>query len=325
MLMFLASHAKADGTDAHPSIGTLSEESGYGTTAVRAALGRLEAAGLVAKDGESAWGTTRWKLPVFEDHGDAVKSPREEARQRQRAKNAERQKRFRDARRAKAVTPSDTVTRNAVGERYAGDSEEGKTPEFGPVTPSDSVTSRTGEALRNAPGQRYVTLSAGVKQALNPNNPLETALEENRSTGRYGLVSDGSADADGVFPPHTEEDADDEQGRDWADELADAEADADNSPAVVAESKDGRDGELTADAATDALSPVPAAPEAQSQPLTLGDAVTEVLARVRGDNGLSWVTPNAWEKYLRTAPDDPQAVRMLHRAKAYDLVGRVVA
>lgn len=144
VLLALATYTDRDGR-ARPSMASLADACTLTQRATSDALKRLCAAGLVKSDGEyGPNGVTVWVLVLGlsrSEHADAVLDGR---RERARAAHVERQRRYRERRR---VTLSESVTRDAVGERH--------------VTPSQTVTAPSvtpSHDTRDAVAEHHVTL-----------------------------------------------------------------------------------------------------------------------------------------------------------------------
>lgn len=165
VLVVLARWAKKDGSDARPSLTTLADRTYMTERATAAALDRIQAHGLISKMADLN-GTTVWQLNLKVRKADSTLL--DKRRDRARLANAKRQQKYRDKQRAtpeestaqavdravdnSSVTPSGSVTSNAVGERH--------------VTPSEGVT--------NAVRERYVTPSPPSHPQV---TPLVTAIE----------------------------------------------------------------------------------------------------------------------------------------------------
>ncbi|WP_158712404.1 helix-turn-helix domain-containing protein [Streptomyces sp. NRRL F-5135] len=105
VLQVLGEHARADGSNAHPSVLRIQYRTGYDRTTVQRALRRLEKAGLIWRDG-TVDGRTRWHLAMHlvRPESDWAELEREESEFRAAA--AERKRRSR----AKGVTGAESVT-----------------------------------------------------------------------------------------------------------------------------------------------------------------------------------------------------------------------
>lgn len=105
VLQALAEHARSDGTNAHPSVLRIQYRTGYDRTTVQRALRRLEAGGLIARDGVTE-GRTRWKLAMHLCRPATDWTDLEREEDDFRAAAAERKRRSR----SKGVTHSESVT-----------------------------------------------------------------------------------------------------------------------------------------------------------------------------------------------------------------------
>jgi len=161
VLAAIAERADKNGANTFPSIFDIRYRTGFDRKTVREALRRLEAAGLIVRDG-TVNGCTRWRLEMHLRRPASDRRELEEEDELDRTKGADRVRRHR----AKTVTHSASVT----------------------VTPSDSVTEDVtpSDSVRNAVEGRYstdVTPFKGVGNALSSPRtihepPLElTALE----------------------------------------------------------------------------------------------------------------------------------------------------
>lgn len=75
VLFVLAEHAYDDGTDAYPSVDTLSRKTRLSRRSVQAALRKLEADSMIANQGKGPAGTTRWAVLMDPEDGGADSSP----------------------------------------------------------------------------------------------------------------------------------------------------------------------------------------------------------------------------------------------------------
>ncbi|REF00268.1 helix-turn-helix domain-containing protein [Thermomonospora umbrina] len=146
VLVALAERADAVGANSHPSLLDVCYRTGFDRKTVREALRRLEAAGLITRDG-TVGGCTRWRLAM-----DKRRPPedREELEREEDAKRAKTAERVRRHRATKAVTPPEGVTvtppsgvttlpvTHLNGVTSLGVTPSGGVTEPG-VTPSDSV------------------------------------------------------------------------------------------------------------------------------------------------------------------------------------------
>jgi DNA-binding IclR family transcriptional regulator len=64
VLLGLASHANPDGSDAYPSLDRLAVYGHCNRATVHRSLKKLEAAGLIVRDGKARRGTVRWTLAM---------------------------------------------------------------------------------------------------------------------------------------------------------------------------------------------------------------------------------------------------------------------
>jgi hypothetical protein len=96
VLVAHAERADKEGRDSHPGPAALIEATGLDERTIDRAEKRLEAAGLIKRDGVSRVGTTRWNLNLSMERGDdGVYSPRSRI-ERRRLADAERQRRRRE-------------------------------------------------------------------------------------------------------------------------------------------------------------------------------------------------------------------------------------
>ncbi len=140
VLLVMATHADPDGTNIRPSLATLTRESHLSKQRTTAdALARLEAKKLIVRTGELTGGTVVWKLN-FELKFDADIASEEftDRRARELAKQAERNRRYRQRKRdasvERHVTPQGGVT-NASVERHVTPQSPSH-PQATPATPA---------------------------------------------------------------------------------------------------------------------------------------------------------------------------------------------
>lgn len=143
VLQALAEHARADGTNAHPSVLRMQYRTGYDRSTVQRALRRLEVGGLIAKDG-AIDGRTRYKLAMSLRRPESDWSALEREEDDLRAAAAARKRKSRQG----GVTHSTPVTvthSNAVtvthGESVTGDVTHG-TPSRHALNAQPSRTER---------------------------------------------------------------------------------------------------------------------------------------------------------------------------------------
>lgn len=336
VLLALATYADGrTGLNARPSQATLAVDTRLSVDTVGKSLKRLETAGLIEQTGthDTTAGPVKvWALQLQRTRADEGMSEVEAARQRKREQGAERARRFRQARKASAVTASECVTAQQDDtETDAGDARNGVGVRY--VTQSEGVS--------NDAGVRYVTHSDRGRPSLHLPNTFPSDLPAPPSAPQGGNALHrprGLGHADGATAPGPADGLDTEESgyRDWADERADA----DDSPAVVVESKEGRDGDGLATA------PVASPPCAESDaadaegPDTPADPSALVLEPLsvpqpRPSDSLEMARKRAVaEKTLKKAralPEngDPDQLRrvlagMLMRAKGVDKTAHIV-
>ncbi|MEU7962398.1 helix-turn-helix domain-containing protein [Streptomyces sp. NPDC049097] len=117
VLQVLAEHARADGSNAHPSIIRIQYRTGYDEATVRRALQRLEKARLIVATG-TVHGRTKWRLALSLKRPEFDLAELEAEAEEKRRAAAERQRRSR-ARRVTdsapvTVTDSESVTKGGV-------------------------------------------------------------------------------------------------------------------------------------------------------------------------------------------------------------------
>jgi DNA-binding Lrp family transcriptional regulator len=168
VLAVVAERADKHGHNAHPSIADIRYRTGLDRSTVQRALRRLEAAGLLLRDG-SVGGRTRWRLAMDLRRPESDWAAVEVEDESDRRAVAERVRRHR----AKAVTGAAPVTETGITPVTAPDVTASECVTNGDVTHSEAVTEPavTGAApVSNALNARYssdVTHSAPVSNALN--------------------------------------------------------------------------------------------------------------------------------------------------------------
>lgn len=185
VLQVLGEHARPDGSNAHPSILRIQYRTGYDERTVQRALRRLEAGGLIRKQGTVS-GRTKWKLQMHlrRPEFDWVELETEAEDAKKQA--AERQRRAR----AKRVTHSESVT-VTHGESVT-------------VTHSDDVTEGDvthAESVSHALGMRDVTHSASERHALSA--PLTTSQPSENHQEPFAGPADSSGAAATLTPGDT--------------------------------------------------------------------------------------------------------------------------
>ncbi|MEV4053004.1 helix-turn-helix domain-containing protein [Amycolatopsis sp. NPDC049688] len=93
VLVVLADHADADGTNSYPSPLRVRWATGLDERTVTRAIARLQAAGLIVYDGVSRYGTKRWALALNRRRGDTFEHHLEAAEQVRRVESERRQAR----------------------------------------------------------------------------------------------------------------------------------------------------------------------------------------------------------------------------------------
>ncbi len=76
VLIAYADHADHDGRNIYPAVETIAKKTGYDERTIQRLTRDLEAMGLLERDGVSAKGTNRWRLPLDVRGGDKL-SPRQ--------------------------------------------------------------------------------------------------------------------------------------------------------------------------------------------------------------------------------------------------------
>ncbi|MFI9824456.1 helix-turn-helix domain-containing protein [Streptomyces sp. NPDC052013] len=159
VLQVLAEHARADGSNAHPSILRIQYRTGYDETTVRRALQRLEQAGLIKNTG-TVQGRTKWRLMMRLQRSEFDWAELEAEAEAKRRATAERVRRHRAKQRA---TDSDAVTETDSDAVTAT-----------PVTDFESVSNALkvrdvtdSESVRNTHEARYT----GPSPAQTPEKP----------------------------------------------------------------------------------------------------------------------------------------------------------
>ncbi|MFD3614462.1 helix-turn-helix domain-containing protein [Streptomyces sp. NPDC058676] len=150
VLQVLAEHARPDGSNSHPSVLRIQYRTGYDERTVQRALRRLEAGGLIKRQG-SVNGRTKWRLQMQLRRPDFDWAELEAEAEEAKKQAAERQRRAR----AKRVTESGSVTVTS--------------PESVTVTHGESVTEggvTHSESVSHALPVRDVTHSASERHAL---------------------------------------------------------------------------------------------------------------------------------------------------------------
>lgn len=110
--LVLVAHAERtdkDGRDSHPGPAALIEATGLDERTIDRAEKRLEKGGLMARNGLSRHGTTRWDLNLSYVRDDAERSAKDRIEHRRKV-DAERQRRHRQKQREAAVTDANSVT-----------------------------------------------------------------------------------------------------------------------------------------------------------------------------------------------------------------------
>jgi DNA-binding Lrp family transcriptional regulator len=132
VLQVLGEHARPDGSNSHPSVLRIQYRTGYDERTVQRALRRLEAGGLIRKQG-TVNGRTKWKLQMHLKRPEFDWAELEAEAEEGKRQAAERQRRAR----AKRVTQSESVTvtdGESVTVTHSDDVTEGG------VTHSESVS-----------------------------------------------------------------------------------------------------------------------------------------------------------------------------------------
>ncbi|MFM9602724.1 helix-turn-helix domain-containing protein [Streptomyces turgidiscabies] len=211
VLQVLAEHARSDGSNSHPSNVRIQYRTGYDERTVQRALRRLEAGGLIKRQG-TVNGRPKWKLQMHLRRPEFDWAELEAEAEDAKKQAAERQRRAR----AKRVTQSEAVT-VTDGESVT-------------VTHSDDVTEGSvthSESVSHALPMRDVTHSEYGRHALSA--PLTT----NEPSENHQEPFPGPADASGAAatpPPGDTGDAPDDE---VIDVEPDGEAEAESPEAPV--------------------------------------------------------------------------------------------
>ena len=160
VLQVLAEHARPDGTNSHPSVLRIQYRTGYDRTTVQRAFRRLEAGGLIVRDGMTE-GRTRWTLAMHLRRPETDWADLEREEDDFRAAAAERKRRSR----SKGVTHSESVTVTGV---------EGVT-----VTDAESVTA---DVTDSAPSRHALKVRSSRTQCRpNHQQPSDNQLLKDSS------------------------------------------------------------------------------------------------------------------------------------------------
>ncbi|WP_216588549.1 helix-turn-helix domain-containing protein [Streptomyces brasiliscabiei] len=185
VLQVLAEHARPDGSNAHPSILRIQYRTGYDERTVQRALRRLDAGGLIKKQG-TVQGRTKWKLQLHLRRPEFDWAELEAEAEDGKRQAAERQRRAR----AKRVTQSEAVT-VTPGESVT-------------VTHSDDVTEEGvthSESVSHALPVRDVTHSASECHALSA--PLTVINHQGNHQEPFAAEADASGPAATPTPGDT--------------------------------------------------------------------------------------------------------------------------
>lgn len=148
VLVELAEHASADGRNSYPAVLHIRHATGLDDRTIQRALRRLEASGLIQRDGVARNGCTRWKLHLSvtrpETDWTFLESEAEETKRRQSAARA--------ARRARAAAASMSGTENAGHD--AGNVELSGTENAGQATENGGLSGTQNPGVRHAESRR---------------------------------------------------------------------------------------------------------------------------------------------------------------------------
>lgn len=178
ILQALAEHAHPDGTNTCPSVLRLQYRTGYDRTTVQRALRRLEAGGLIRKDGMTE-SRTRWALEIHLTRPATDWKELEREEDEFRAAAAERKRRSR----AKGVTHAESVT--------VTDSK-GVT-----VTHAESVT-EAGHGRRVRDVTDFKSVRHARNAALTTNQPSEEPTTDKSSPAASSAATTNKADRKSV-------------------------------------------------------------------------------------------------------------------------------
>ncbi|MFC8436400.1 helix-turn-helix domain-containing protein [Streptomyces sp. NPDC057253] len=213
VLQVLGEHARPDGSNSHPSVLRIQYRTGYDERTVQRALRRLEAGGLIRKQG-TVNGRTKWKLQMHLRRPEFDWAELEAEAEDAKKQAAERQRRAR----AKRVTHGESVTvthGESVTVTHSDDVTEGD------VTHSESVS--------HALPVRDVTHSASERHALSA--PLTTS----QPSENHQEPLAGPADASGAAATPTPGDTGDAQDEVLEGEPVDDAPAADSDTQVTAQ------------------------------------------------------------------------------------------
>ncbi|MCF6425067.1 MULTISPECIES: helix-turn-helix domain-containing protein [Amycolatopsis] len=247
VLAALADAADADGTNAYPAVSEITWRTGLSDKPVRNALKTLEQAGLIVRNGTKGDGVTNWTLRLH------LKRPPEERAAHDAKVNAEREaalERMTAARRKRATDHQVNTFRSQEPEPrgHASTAFRSQEPEHGL---GEGRTTASFRSLRpNVPvptTERSGSCDGDTSPYQSKDqsfSPLRPPLGGTRSTGRAASSTASGGQPTGEAGSEVEQDTPPD-AYDWADELADAEADAPPSRSVPSPTKDAEDERAT--------------------------------------------------------------------------------
>lgn len=177
VLLALTTFSDREGR-ARPSLATLADACTLTQRATSDALKRLCAAGLVKSDGEyRSTGVTVWVLVLGLSRSEVDADAMEQRRERARAKHVERQRRYRENRRA---TLSEKITGDAVERRHVTPSDDARDAVLDQhVTPFDSA--RDADETVTFPGPGFGSTSEGLVEEPRRTTASPAAKRERRT------------------------------------------------------------------------------------------------------------------------------------------------
>lgn len=192
VLSVLAEHANEYGTNSHPSPPRIRFATGLDERTIQRALGRLEAAGLIAKDGVVYTGTIRWKLDMSKVRPESEWAVMAAEAEEKKRTEAARVKAFRDR-------------QSSVHREDGTDSASVRTDSLTVRTDAESVcTDAAPPEPPEPPKNHQGTIPGGTL----PPDPLRTATPTGpraEQTNSLPAVQDQPLDAVSNYRPHTRE------------------------------------------------------------------------------------------------------------------------
>ncbi|GIJ10754.1 hypothetical protein ACFFMR_18990 [Micromonospora andamanensis] len=199
VLVARAERADEHGRDSHAAIADVIWRTGYDERTVQRAEERLEAAGLLVRDGVTRFGTIRWNLDMTKVRDESERAEIEAAIAKRKADNAARERARRERQRAARTAADDNHRVDSPSTRVHGNSTRVDSPSTRVDFDSTRVDGTPPEPPTNRPGTTRETTQEPSSGGTLPPDPLRPQSPTAPGNGIESSLSD-----DGQQPPQPE-------------------------------------------------------------------------------------------------------------------------